>query len=110
MNDLLDTGSGSNRPLSGDLPNAVAVLVLGIISIIGCFFYAIPGLICGIIALVLHRKDKMIWMSNPEKYDNAYKTSKAGYICGIVGVSLSALFVLMLVIAFAAGISQAAMR
>ena len=34
------------------LPNATAVLVLGIISIVGCFCYGIIGLILGIIALV----------------------------------------------------------
>lgn len=107
MNDLLDTGSNGNRPLNGDLPNAVAVLVLGIISIVGCLFYGVPGLICGIIALALHRKDKMIWLSNQDKYDNAFKTSKAGYICAIVGVSLSALFLLLMVIALVFGASRA---
>jgi hypothetical protein len=98
MDDLLDTGSNGNQPLNGSLPNAVAVLVLGIISIVGCLFYGVPGLICGIIAMVMHRKDKTIWLSNPDKYDNAFKTSKAGYICAIVGVSLSALYILILAI------------
>jgi hypothetical protein len=99
MNDLLDTGSNSNQPLNGSLPNAVAVLVLGIISIVGCLFYGVPGLICGIIAMVMHRKDKTIWLSNPEKYDEAFKTSKAGYICAIIGLSLSALYIIVLAIA-----------
>ena len=40
------------------LPNATAVLVLGIISIVGCFCYGIVGLICGIIALILASKAK----------------------------------------------------
>ena len=39
------------------LPNATAVLVLGIIAIVGCFCDGIPGLVCGIIALVLAGKD-----------------------------------------------------
>jgi hypothetical protein len=39
------------------LPNATAVLILGIVSIVGCCCYGLPGLIAGIIALVLAKKD-----------------------------------------------------
>ena len=35
------------------VPNATAVLVLGIVSIVTCFCYGIIGLACAIIALVL---------------------------------------------------------
>jgi hypothetical protein len=74
------------------LPNATAVLVLGIISIIGCVFYGIPGLVCGIIALVLHQKNKLIYTHNPQLYETSWKNSKAGYICAVIGVSISALY------------------
>jgi hypothetical protein len=104
MSDLLD--DRSNGPMvPGTLPNATAVLVLGIISIVGCFLYAIPGIICGIVALSLHKKDKSIYLSNEEKYDAAFKTSKAGYVCAIVGVSLSALYMLGLIIVFGVALS-----
>ena len=39
------------------LPNATAVLVLGILSIVTCWLYGIPGIIMGIIAIVLAQKE-----------------------------------------------------
>ncbi|MFT3945982.1 MAG: hypothetical protein QM763_03325 [Agriterribacter sp.] len=44
------------------LPNASAVLALGIISIVGCCCYGIPGVICAIIALVLYGKDAKLYV------------------------------------------------
>lgn len=97
--------SGSN---DGTLPNAVATLVLGIISIVGCFVYALPGLICGIIAISLHGKDKRLHKENPGKYENSYKTANAGYICAIIGTSLSALYLLFIIIVLAGVMSSPA--
>jgi hypothetical protein len=74
------------------------VLVLGIISIATCWLYGIPGAICGIIAMVLHKKDKMVYATDPQRYDNSFKTSKAGFVCAIIGTSLSALFLLYVII------------
>lgn len=91
--DMLDLGGDSPAAL----PNATPVLVLGIISLVGCFLYGIPGLVCGIIAIMMHKKDKALYDSNPGKYAESFKTSKAGQICGIVGVSLSAAFIAFLV-------------
>lgn len=99
MNDLLDTGNrNTNENMPAALPNAVAVLVLGIISIVGCLFYGIPGLICGIIALFLHKKDRTLYQADPTKYEASYKNSRAGFTCAVIGVSLSGLFLLILVI------------
>lgn len=95
--DLLDptvnqgTGGGNQQ-----LPNATAVLVLGIVSIVGCIFYAIPGIVCGIIAIVLHNKDKQIYASNPTAFETSFKNSKAGNICAIIGLSLSLLYLLII--------------
>lgn len=82
-----------------NLPNAVAVLVLGICSIVTCWLWGIIGLACGIIALALHKKDKELYRSNPAKYAQSYKNSQAGFICGIIGVSLSAIFFVVMVFA-----------
>lgn len=100
--DLLDPNINNTSGNSGDgnLPNATAVLVLGIISIVGCIFYAIPGIVCGIIAIVLHKKDREVYLTNPSLYDGSFKNSKAGYVCGIIGLSLSLLFVLILIVYF----------
>lgn len=79
------------------LPNATAVLVLGIISIVGCIFYGIVGLICGIIALVLAKKDRSLYSINPVAYTlSSYKNLNAGRICAIIGTSLSALYALIM--------------
>ncbi len=42
------------------LPNAIAVLVLGILFVLGCICYVVLGLIFGIIALILLKKDKAL--------------------------------------------------
>lgn len=101
LDDLLDPGV-SGSPQNGGNPvglvNSTAVLVLGICSIVGCFMYGLPGLICGIIALILHKKTKEVYLTNPAKYEMAYKNAKAGYICAIIGTSLSAtVFLIMLI-------------
>ena len=91
--------SGGN----GTLPNATAVLVLGILSIIGCVFWGIPGIIMGIIAVSMHKKDKTMYNSNPAKYEQSFKNSKAGNVCGIIGLSLSALYIVFVILFIIAG-------
>ncbi|PZP45818.1 MAG: hypothetical protein DI598_12850 [Pseudopedobacter saltans] len=82
-----------------DLPNATAVLILGIISIIGCFCYGIIGIICGVIALILASKDLKLYGTTPESFtDNSLKNLKSGKTCAIIGLSLSALYILALIV------------
>ena len=97
LDDLLDPGVTGNDSTGGfesqqPVPNANAVLVLGICSIVGCFLYGLPGLICGIIALILFKKAKAVNETNPAKYEASFKTAKAGQICAIIGTSLSAVY------------------
>jgi hypothetical protein len=107
MSDLLDDRSSDGGPtVPGTLPNATAVLVLGIISIVGCFLYAIPGLICGIIALSLSKKDRDLYFVDEAKYEASYKTSHAGRVCAIIGTSLSALYFLIFLILILVGVSN----
>jgi hypothetical protein len=80
------------------LPNGTAVLVLGIISIVGSCCYGIVGVICGIIALVLAKKDMNLYNANPNAYTpGSYSNLKAGRVCGIVGLCLSAVYVLVII-------------
>jgi len=75
------------------LPNATPVLVLGIIAIVGCFCYGVVGLICGIIALVLAKKDMALYNSNPSAYTpGSLSNLKAGRVCAIIGLSISILY------------------
>ena len=67
------------------LPNATAVLVLGILSLIMCFV----GLVLSIIALVLAKKDMRDYALNPNAYTIAsYNNLKAGRICALIGLIL----------------------
>lgn len=106
MSEELDNFQGSKN-----LPNATAVLVLGILSIVSCWLYGIIGVILGIIAIVLHKKDKAVYETNPAMYEQSFKNSKAGNICGIIGLILSGLMLLYFVVIigiFATAFSAAA--
>ena len=79
------------------LPNSTLVLVLGIISILGCCCYGIIGLVCGIVGLVLAKKDEALYLANPTLYTD-FQTLKTGKILCYVGIVLSALTVIYMVI------------
>jgi len=93
-----------NKPLDSihneqSLPNATAVLVLGILSIIFCFCYGFIGVILGIIALVLASKSGRLYASSPNNYtESSYKNMKAGKVCAIIGLSLSSLYLIYFII------------
>jgi len=78
------------------LPNATPVLILGIISILGCCCYGILGLISGIIALVLAKKDTLLYEHSPELYTN-YNNLKVGKVLAIIGIILSIIYLLFIV-------------
>lgn len=83
------------------LPNATAILVLGIISIALCWCYGVIGVTLGIIALVLSGKSMAMYKSNPAAYTvGSYNNAKAGKICAIIGLSLSALVLIWIVVYF----------
>jgi hypothetical protein len=79
------------------LPNATATLVLGIVSIVGSCCYGLVGLICGIIALIISKEANALLKANPDGYSDA-GNHKAGRICAIIGLSLSALYLIFILI------------
>jgi len=80
------------------LPNAVAVLVLGISSLVfSCFFV---GLVLGIIGVALSKKGKMMYLACPNTYDN-YGMLNAGRIMSIIGIVLGAISIVYAIIATA---------
>jgi len=91
------------------VPNGTAVLVMGILSIVTCWLYGVIGIILGILALVLHKKDKEMYLTNKAAYEASFKNSKAGNICAIIGLSLSALFLIYIavVVLFIVGAASA---
>jgi hypothetical protein len=83
-----------NPPIK--LPNATAVLVLGIASIPMCCCINVVSLAMAIIAIVLYNKDKALYLSNPTAYtESSYSNLKAGNICAIIGLILSVISLLM---------------
>lgn len=72
------------------LPNAIAVLILGILSILTCCCYGM-GLILGIVALVLAKKDMAFYQANPEHY-SGYQNLNTGRILAYIGIAISAIY------------------
>jgi len=72
-----------------ELPNATAVLVLGILSIPACCCYGI-GLIPAIIALFLAKSASKLYFAEPGKYlEGSYNNLKTGNICAWIGLVIS---------------------
>lgn len=79
------------------LPNATAVLVLGIVSIIGCCCYGVVGIITGIVGLYLFKKDNTLYKQNPDLYSD-YSNLNTGKILCIIGIVLSVLYIVYLIV------------
>jgi len=76
------------------LPNATAILVLGIISIVGCCCYGIVGIICGIIALVMANPSMKLYAEDSNRYSSSsYQNVKIGKICAIIGLIFSLIYI-----------------
>ena len=102
---------GSQQPaIQPTVPYSTSVLVLGILSIVGCWCWGLPGVVLGIIALVQAGKGKEAYTQNPAMYSPAsVKNLNAGRICAIIGLCLSGivlLSVLIKVIFFGAILTQ----
>lgn len=78
------------------LPNATAVLILGILSILTCWCYGILGIIFSVIALAIGARDFKIYRLDPEKFTN-YQNLNVGRILAIIGLVLSVLMIIMVV-------------
>lgn len=75
------------------LPNSTAILVLGILSILTCCCWGIIGLTLGIVALILAKKDLMLYNENPEQYDGIANIN-TGRVLAIIGIILSSIYLL----------------
>ncbi|MEW7292774.1 CCC motif membrane protein [Aquimarina sp. 2304DJ70-9] len=82
------------------LPNSTLILVFGILSIVGCCCYGLLGLIFAIVALVLAKKATALYTENPELYEG-YNNVKTGKILAIIGLILSAIYLIFVIITFA---------
>lgn len=86
------------------LPNATLVLVMGILSIVGCCCYGLFGLIFAIIALVMANKDTNLYNMNPNAYTaSSFSNIKTGKILAIIGLVLSVLSIVYSIIMLVSG-------
>lgn len=88
-----------NFVIQQNLPNSTPVLIMGILSILGCCFYGI-GIIFGIIGIVLTNKDMKLYNANPNQY-KGLGTLNAGKILCIIGLILSAITLIFTIYIFA---------
>ena len=77
------------------LPNATAVLVLGIISLVFSVVccYGV-GLVLGIIGVSLSVQGRRLYKQNPEMYDG-WQNLNAGFIMSIVGICVTAVWLII---------------
>lgn len=61
------------------------VVVLGILSFVGCIFYALPGTVIAIMGILRFRKVKAIVDTNRPAYEEAYVNARVGLILCILG-------------------------
>lgn len=79
------------------LPNSVAVLVLGILSIPSCMCYGILGVLLALIALILYRQDKARYNENKLLWkEGSYNNLIAGKVCAIIGLTISLIYLIVL--------------
>tara|TARA_R100001369_G_scaffold49261_1_gene75875 strand:- start:29302 stop:29634 length:333 start_codon:yes stop_codon:yes gene_type:complete len=82
-----------------EVPNATLILVFGILSLVGCCCYGILGVVFGIITIVISNKAMAIYNANPEMY-YGYQNVKIGRILAIIGLVLSAVFLITIILFF----------
>ena len=97
-----------------DLPNATAVLVLGILSLVFCSSFGFVGLVLGILAVAIASGPGRAILEHPEENTEAsYKNLSAGRVCGIIGscvaLAVVAFVILMILGVTALGVGSALM-
>lgn len=106
--------SGQLQAYSGNspqnLPNSTTILILGILSILLCWWHLLSfaGIVLGIIALVLANKELSVYRKNPSRYTlSSLNNVRTGRICAIIGLSISILifiFVILLIMGILASL------
>ncbi len=101
MDEQMNNNGYQYQQTPGQVPNqnkdgiAIAVLVLGIVSICGCCVaWGVISLACAIVSLVLYSRNKT--MFSPQKKGMA----TAGFITSIIGCVLGAIVLAVCVVVF----------
>ena len=84
-----------DNPYSQRCGRAIAAMILGIMSMMTCMFYGIPGLVCGILALVFARQARdRVQLGQAPQFSLDF--ARAGRVCGWVGIGLSIVFLVIM--------------
>ena len=87
------SGETQNKPVfQQNLPNSNTILVLGILSIVFCWWrlFSLVGIIMGIITIILSRKETALYYSSPGQYTvSSLNNVKTGRTCAIIGLIIS---------------------
>jgi len=92
----------SNKNEKRKIPNTVAILVLGISSILTSIF--LIGIIFGVIGLYLSTKSRIKFKENPNLY-LGYGKLKMGRVMSFLGIIFSTLWFLLIVLGLSSGLS-----
>ena len=86
-----------------NLPNANLILVLGILSILLCWwhFVSVAGIVLGFVSLVLANRETKLYHANPGGYTiSSMNTVRTGRTCALIGLTISIIvfaFVMLLI-------------
>lgn len=79
------------QPQGQDTPGrgyAIASMVLGICGIVFCCCYGMIGIICSVLALIMHHNAVKM-----DGFESSY--AKVGKICGIIGIALGVITLIL---------------
>ena len=86
-------GEPVHNPLyQQNLPNSNTILVLGILSIVFCWWHLVSfvGIVLGIVTIVLSRKEMALYSSAPHQYTlSSLNNVRTGRTCAIIGLIIS---------------------
>ncbi len=98
------SGNDISQQSRQNLPNANTVLILGIASILLCWwhFISVIGIALALTALILANKETRLYYQNPGTYsESSLNNVKTGRICALIGLIISLIifaFVVLLAI------------
>jgi len=98
-------GPQNNPVFQQSLPNSNTILVLGILSIVFCWWHLISfaGIVLGIVTIILSKKEISLFNANPNQFTiSSLNNVKTGRICAIIGLIIS-IIVFLLVSLFLIG-------
>jgi hypothetical protein len=104
MEDQKNQPSGSNlyhSPIQMNLPNSNTILVLGILSLVFCWWHilSIAGIVLSIVTLSMTNKELSLFYTRPNDFTlSSLNNVKAGRICAIIGLIISILVFIVAVL------------